>query len=219
MTALGSLGLAALLLASCASEETRGGLALRALGPKRWPGECRLVGLANGRTVQLSIRDVLGNPVQIGTPDRSKLTLVVFISRSSKDEAADLLQEIDDKLMDRPIETVAIVDVTKFAGILHRAASRQLRKSAQEARVKRRERREQRGVDASPAAVDRWHLVGDFSGANLDRFGVAREPAHPVAFVVGCSGAMLGPFHDAEALLAAVDQANGAQSARSTRGQ
>ena len=211
-----ALGLLPVVLMGCAHHGERENLAANAAPPRHYAGECQLVGLANGRTVQLATTDVLGRPVQLGTPGQARPTVVFFVSRTSKDEASELMQTVDDQIMTRPIDTVAFVDVTRYAGILHKAASWQLRKSAEEARVKRRQRREERGVDASAEAVDRWHLVGDFSGTELARFGVAREPAHPIAFVVGCSGAVLGPFHDADSLLAAVTLASGVRSARST---
>lgn len=155
--------------------------------------------------IELHVTDVLGKQVSVA----SKLpTVLIFMSRSAKDASSAFARAVDERLLDRPIESVGIVDVRKYGGLLRSLATKYLKRSAEDAKVKRRERREARGVDASPAAVDRWHLVGDFDGALFAQFGVEAEPKQPLAFVVDCGGALHGPYRDVDPLVAAVASAS-----------
>jgi hypothetical protein len=154
--------------------------------------------------VQLALRDVLGEAVALGAPEPALPTIVFFMSKRSQDEAAALVRTVDEQTLDRAIELVGVVDVQRYGGFWRRLAQSRLERSARDARARRTERRVARGVDASAAAVNRWHLVGDFEGALFTQFGVEREPSHPVAFVIDRGGALRGPFRDAVALVAAV---------------
>ena len=150
----------------------------------------------------LHLVDVLGHPVSLAAPAREP-TVLIFMSRTAKDASAAFARAVDERLLDRPIESVDIVDLRRYGGVLRGLATSYLRRSAEEARVRRRERREARGVDASPAAIDRWHLIGDFDGSLFARFGVGAEPKQPLAFVVDRAGALHGPFHDVDPVVAA----------------
>jgi len=154
--------------------------------------------------VQLALEGALGDAVHLGPPAQSRATIVYFMSRRAKDESAAFAQAVDETLLNAPVESVAIVDLRRYGGILRRLASAHLRKSADQALARRRERRLACGLDASAEYVNRWHLVGDFDGSLFDRFGVAPEPAHPLAFVLDCQGGRHGPFRDVASLLAAV---------------
>ncbi|HEX6837279.1 MAG TPA: hypothetical protein VF334_11935 [Polyangia bacterium] len=154
--------------------------------------------------VELHVVDVVGERVDVA-PDAAAPTVLIFMSRRAKEASSAFARTVDERLLDRPIEEVGIVDVRPYGGILRRLATSLMRSSVTEARAHRRERREARGVDASPAAVDRWHLVGDFDGALFRRFGVEAEPAQPVAFVIDRAGALHGPFRDVDAVVAAVE--------------
>lgn len=150
--------------------------------------------------------DVLGAAVALPAPSREP-TVLIFMSRAAKDASSAFARSIDEKLLDRPIESIGIVDVRKYGGILKRMATSYLKRSAEEAKVRRKERRVAAGVDASPAAVDRWHLIGDFDGSLFTRFGVGTEPAQPLAFVLDGAGAVHGPYQDVGAVVAAVSAA------------
>jgi hypothetical protein len=185
----------ALLVAGCAGE--------KAPPPPRTPADVQRV---SGREIDLSLGDVLGRPVRLG--GQAPVAVVVFISRESKEESSELLRRLDERLLNAPIETVGIVDLRRYgSGLMRKIATRKLKQSAEDSRNRRRERREAKGSDASPANVDRFHLVGDFDGSIYSKFGVEEEPDHPVAYVVQRSGAVQGPYRDADSLAAAVGQA------------
>lgn len=150
----------------------------------------------------LRITDVLGNQVQLGAAPAP--TVLIFMSRTARAASATFARAVDERLLDRPIESIGIVDVRRYAGLLRRLATSYLVRSAKEAKVTRRERREAHGVDASERAVDRWHLVGDFDGSLFARFGIAAEPKEPLAFVVDAAGALHGPFLEVDKVVAAV---------------
>ena len=152
----------------------------------------------------LQLTDVLGHQLQLGAAHPSLPAVLIFMSRSAKDASSAFARTIDERLLDRAIESIGIVDVRRYGGILRRLATSYLVRSAEEAKVHRRERRQARGVDASPQAVDRWHLVGDFDGSLFARFGVAAEPKAPLAFVVDAAGDLHGPFHDVDTVIAAL---------------
>ena len=152
--------------------------------------------------VELHVLDVLGERVDVA-PDAPNPTVLIFMSRTARDASSLFARTVDERLLDRPVELVGIVDVRRYGGIFRGLATSRMRRSEEEARVARRQRRLAHGVDASPAAVDRWHLVGDFDGALFRRFGVEAEPAQPVAFVVDGAGELHGPFHDVDAVVAA----------------
>jgi hypothetical protein len=157
--------------------------------------------------------DALGEKVRLGTnPDRLT-TVVVLFSRSAAEDASDLIRQLDERLLNGPVQMVGVVDLRKYAHVFRSVAERQLKKSAAESRDRRRERRQKRGVDASPTFVDRWHVIGDFDGSLLLRFHVDPDPSVPVAYVVGSCGQVSGPFHDVEGTLRAVNHA----SSRSAR--
>jgi hypothetical protein len=156
--------------------------------------------------MHFTLEDVRGARVPVGAPEQQRTTIVIFMSRRCKDASNTFARVVDEKLLDGPVELVGIVDVHRYGGILKRVALSYMRKSAEEARVHRRQRRVARGVDASDRYVDRWHLIGDFDGALFARFGVAPEPAQPLAFVVDRSGAVHGPYRDVPSLLAAAAQ-------------
>jgi hypothetical protein len=156
------------------------------------------------------VTDALGEPVHLD--DRDLTTVIVFLSRGAADETADFVRQLDEQLLNRPVQMVGIVDLRKYS-VVRRIAQQRLKKSAEESRQKRRERRQKRGVDASDTFVGRWHVVGDFDGGLLARYGVSPEPQRPVAFVVGTCGARTGPLHQVAETLHAVNQA-AARSAR-----
>lgn len=154
--------------------------------------------------VQLSLEGVLGDAIRLGPPEQTRTTIVYFMSRRAKDESSAFARIVDETLLNAPVESVGIVDVRKYGGILRRVATSYLRKSADDARVHRRDRRVAKGVDSSPEFVNRWHLIGDFDGSLFARFGVEREPARPLAFVLDRAGGVQGPFADAPSLVNAV---------------
>jgi hypothetical protein len=162
--------------------------------------------VAEKKTVELRTEDALGAPVRLGA-GQERVTMVVLMSRESKDESAQLVRSFDEKLLNAPVESVGIVDMRKYGGIMRSIATSQLKKSASEARDRRRERREAKGVDASSTYVNRWHLVGDFDGELMKKFGVAANLDHPQAFVVDKDGGLHGPYRDLDGLMAAVDHA------------
>jgi hypothetical protein len=155
------------------------------------------------RRVSLSLTDVLGGPVRLGR-GQERVAVVVFMSKQSRYESAELLRRLDERVLNRPVDSIGVVDVSRYSGFVRGIAERRLRQSLVDGRAKRRERRLALGIDASAVLVDRWHLIGDFSGAVLDAFGVEREPEHPIAFVVDRSGAVRGPYRDLEPLLGAI---------------
>jgi hypothetical protein len=186
------------LLFACAPPPTRPQLLA---GPIQ-----KSIGCAEGPEVT----DALGQPVHLG--DRELTTVVIFLSRGAADEAADFVRQLDEQLLNRPVQMVGIVDLHKYS-VVRRLAQQRLKKSAEESRQKRRDRRKARGVDASDTFVGRWHVIGDFDGGLLARYGVSPEPSRPVAFVVGTCGGRVGPLHEVAETLRAVDQA-AARSAR-----
>jgi hypothetical protein len=154
--------------------------------------------------MHLSLQGVLGDAVSLGPPQQARTTIVYFMSRRAKDDSSAFARAVDETLLNAPVESVGIVDVRRYGGILRRLATSYLRKSADEALAHRRERRQAKGIDASPEFVNRWHLVGDFDGSLFSRFGVVSEPAHPLAFVLDRTGDVYGPFADVKSLLSAV---------------
>src|SRR5262245_5706997 len=68
-------------------------------------------------TVQLDVKDVLGAPVRLGN-NQERVSVVVLISRTSKDESSELLKGFDEKLLNSPVESVSIVDMRKYGGIM-----------------------------------------------------------------------------------------------------
>lgn len=154
--------------------------------------------------LRLTIEDVRGARVALGAPAQRRPVILIFMSRRARDASAAFARAIDERLLARAVESVGVVDVRPYRGLLRGLATRYLRRSAEEARVRRRQRRLAHRVDASPAAVDRWHLVGDFDGALFARFGVAPEPAAPLAFVVAPDGVVHGPYGDVHAVVTAV---------------
>jgi hypothetical protein len=159
---------------------------------------------ASPSKISRSCEGVLGDHVALGAPAQSRPTIVYFMSKRAGEESAKLAQAVDEQLLDARVEQVGIVDTHRYGGWLRAIAMGRLKKSAGDSRVRRRERRIARGADASPAEVDRWHLVGDFDDALFDLFGVEHEPAHPVAFVVDRSGSVSGPFRDVAAVVSAL---------------
>lgn len=162
--------------------------------------------VASAAPVELHVADVLGERVDVA-PHAHNPTVLIFMSRTAKDASSLFARTVDERLLDQPVELVGIVDVRRYGGIFRGLATSRMRRSEEEARVARRQRRLDHGVDASPAAVDRWHLVGDFDGALFRRFGVETEPAQPVAFVVDGAGELHGPFRDVDTVVAAATAA------------
>jgi hypothetical protein len=154
--------------------------------------------------LKVTIRDSLDERIELGAPLQQFVTIVLVTDPSAQDKTTTLFRELDERLLNAPVETVGIVDLRRYAGIARRWVEWRLRKAAGEARAARRTRRERRGVDASAPFVDRWHLVGDFSGELLARFG--GHGALPAAFVVDRCGTVRGPLRDATAVLAALAQ-------------
>jgi hypothetical protein len=167
-----------------------------------------------GDGLHLKVTDALGKPVALGAPDQERVTVVIFMSRSSKDEAAEFLGELDTKLLNDPVESLSVVDVRNFGGVMRGIASWQLKRAAADARDKRKQRRETGGLDASEEFIDRWHLVGDFDGKIMDKFGVAAEPQHPVAFVVDRCGVVGEAHRDVGELMAEVDHVVASKTSR-----
>jgi hypothetical protein len=188
------------------------GCALVACAPRapRLGGEIKRVA---GHCAVTEVTDALGEKVQLGNNPQSLTTVVVFISRSAADDAADLVRQLDERLLNGPVQMVGIVDLKKYGRVFRSIAERQLRKSAADSRERRRQRRQKRGVDASPTFVDRWHVIGDFDGSLLQRFHVDPEPSPPVTFVVGACGQVSGPFRGVDETVRAVNSA----SSRSAR--
>jgi hypothetical protein len=186
------------ILAGCATNPAHGKRNLVA-GPIQKHHRC-------DEGLRLKLTDALGDPVAIGAPEQARVTVVVFMSRSAKDEASDFLRELDQKLLNSPVESVGVVDVRKYGGVMRSVATWQLKRAAENSRAKRKERRQQQGLDASKEYLDRWHLVGDFDGKLLEQFGVEAEPQHPVAFVVDRCGTIGAPHRDVAGLMSEVDQ-------------
>ena len=162
-----------------------------------------------GSAVSLDLHDVLGERVALPAPARA--TVLFFMSRRAQDECNAFGRDIDEQLLDAPVESVAFVDVRRYGGWLRRLAESRMKKSALEAREHRRERRIEHGANASSDVVNRWHLVGDFDGALFSQFGVEGEPAHPLAFVLDRKGALRGPFREVRAVVEAVGDATRAR--------
>jgi hypothetical protein len=161
------------------------------------------VATAAANPVEIHVVDVLGAKVDVA-PQAHARTVLIFMSKRAKEASAAFARAVDERLIDRPIESIGVVDVRRYAGMLRGLATSYLRRSAEESKVKRRERRVARGVDSSPAAVDRWHLVGDFDGSLFTRFGVEAEPKEPLAFVVDTGGELHGPFREVDRVVAAL---------------
>jgi hypothetical protein len=191
------------ILAGCATNPAHGKRNLVA-GPIQKHHGC-----AEG--LHLKLTDALGEPVALGSPDQERVTVVVFMSRGAKEEASDFLRDLDQRVLHDPVDSLGVVDVRKYAGVMRSVASWQIKRAANDARAKRKERGEKQGLDASYPG--RWHLIGDFDGKLLEQFGVEAEPQHPVAFVVDRCGAIGAPHRDVNSLMAEVDQAV-AKSAR-----
>ncbi len=161
--------------------------------------------------VRLDVDGVLGEHVALGPPTQARTTILFFMSRRAQKESVAFGREVDERLLDAAVESVAFVDVRPYGGWLRRLAMSRLKQSATEAREHRRERRVAHGADASSEVVNRWHLVGDFDGSLFSRFGVESDLSHPIAFVLDRGGALLGPFHDVSGVLAAVGKATRAR--------
>jgi len=158
-----------------------------------------------GRASAFELRavDVLGRSVDASRGP----TVIFFMSKRCKEASAAFAKAVDERLLDQPVESVGVVDVRRYSGFLRGMCTSYLKRSAEESRVKRRERRQARGVDASQTAVDRWHLIGDFDGSLFERFGVGRDEKLPVAYVVDPKGKLHGPYRQAATVLSAVDRA------------
>lgn len=159
---------------------------------------------------ELRAVDVLGRAVDASRGP----TIFFFMSKRCKDASAAFAKAVDERLIDKPVEQVGVVDVRRYSGLLRSLCTSYLKRSTEESRVKRRERRQAKGVDASQAAVDRWHLVGDFDGSLFSRFGVEAEPKQPLAFVVDAAGTLHGPFRDVEPVVAAVSSPSATPAGR-----
>jgi hypothetical protein len=195
--------LALSLFVGCANPSSSGRLA----GPIQKSGACS--------ERRFDVKDSLGESVALGSNEEQLTTVVVLLSRGASDEASLFIRQIDERLLNAPVQIIGIVDLHRYGGVLARSlAERSLKKAAADSREKRRKRREQQGVDASPTFVNRWHVIGDFAGKLLARFGVSPEPPEPVAFVVTPCGQIRGPFHDVNATLAAVGHPVPAKTAR-----
>jgi hypothetical protein len=162
---------------------------------------------ARAASLSLAVEGVLGDAVALGPPRQSRTTVLLFMSRRAQDECARFGRELDERTLGAVLESVAVVDVHRYGGLLRRLALSRLRKSAEEALARRRERRQARGADASDQAVRSWHLVGDFEGSLFSRFAVALDPEHPIAFVLDKRGLVRGPYRDVPAVLAAIADA------------
>jgi hypothetical protein len=166
---------------------------------------------------RFDVKDSLGESVSLGSNEEQLTTVVVLLSRAASEEASQFIRQIDERLLNAPVQIVGIVDLHRYSGALSRSlAERSLRRAANDSREKRRQRRQKQGVDASPTFVNRWHVIGDFAGKLLARFGVQPEPPEPVAFVVNSCGQVRGPFHDVNATLAAVGHGVPAKTARTS---
>jgi len=119
----------------------------------------------------------------------------------NNEQSAAFARTIDEQLLNRPIEIVGVVDVRRYAGLTRPLALTYLRRSARDGREHRRARRVERGIDASPLVVNRWHLVGDFEGALFSQFGVERDPPAPIAWLVDRLGVRHGPYREVGPLL------------------
>jgi hypothetical protein len=165
--------------------------------------------------LRLTFNDALGEPVHLGAPGQERVTVVVVMSRSAKNEDAEFLRELDEKLLNGPVDFVGIVDVRKYGGAFVRGiAERKIKQGEKDARAGRRKRREDRGVDASEEYVNRWHLVGDFEGDLLTHFGIDEEPDRPVAFVLDRCGRVGAAHYEVSGVLAAVAHAQPRRAAR-----
>jgi hypothetical protein len=153
--------------------------------------------------VRMAFADVLGESVRIGSPDQPRSAILFFMSRRSKDVSTEFARAVDERLVAAQVDSIAIVDVRRYGGLLRGLALSRMRKSEVESREHRRVRRLAHGVDASPEVVSRWHLIADFDGSLFTRFGVEAEPSRPIAFLVDPSGSLRGPYTDADALCAA----------------
>lgn len=178
--------------------------------PERAP-----VDVPPARTVQLTADDVLGEKVRLGA-DQPRLAVVFLLARECRDESADLARGVDEQLLSSPIDQIGIVDMRAYSGTLRSLATWQLKRSALEGRTRRKQRREQHHVDASPGEVDRWHLVGDFDGALFKRFGIDPHLPHPLAFVVERDGVLRGPYRDVASVVGEVQRAFGSAASRRT---
>jgi hypothetical protein len=154
--------------------------------------------------VHLAVDDVLGERVVLGAPEQARATIVFFMSRRAQEAATAFARAVDEQLLDRPVEHVSIVDVQRFGGLLRSIATARLRTAATDARARRRARRVAAGCDSSDGVVNRWHLIGDFDGSLFGRFGVGRDPAKPLAYVVDRAGAVHGPYFDAASVTSAI---------------
>jgi hypothetical protein len=157
--------------------------------------------------LHLAIPGVLGDAIALGPPEQAHTVILFFMSRRAQDECATFGREIDERTLDADVESVAIVDVHRYGGLMRSLALSRLRQSAQASLARRRSRRQARGIDLSNGAANRWHLVGDFDGSLFSRFNVAPDPQHPIAFVLDRRGALHGPYSDSKAVVAAVDEA------------
>jgi hypothetical protein len=197
------------VLAGCATSQATQGKRNFVAGPIQKHGGCE--------GLHLKMTDALGGSVALGSPDQERVTVVVFMNRDNKDEAADFLRDLDKKLLDEPVDSLGVVDVRKYGGVMRSVANWELKRAAERSRAKRKERREQQGRDVSKDELDRFRLVGDFDGKVLEQFGVGAEPKQVVAFVVDRCGAIGSPHHDVESLMAEVNQTVAKSASRSAR--
>lgn len=176
----------ALLLAACAG----------APAPRQVAGSIPPSRHVERPTVRLAVDDVLGRAVRLGAPQQQRVTVVFLMSKDARDESAALGRAVDEQLLDAPIDQISIVDLSELSSFVRPMARSSMRKAAATVRDTRRRRREEHHVDASDAAVDRWHLVGDFDGALLARFEIEPGLEKPLAFVVAPTGEYYGPYTD-----------------------
>jgi hypothetical protein len=171
------------------------------------------------RVVRLSANDVLGEPVRLGPGTHAPVTVVFFVSHKSEKQSEQLATEVDQKLSDRPLARVTVVDAHKYNGILKGEATKRLKKAAEKTRLQRQKQLAERPARASRKSVDRWYLVGDFDGSWFNAFGLPRDTPLPVAFVVARSGTLSGPYREATAVAAAASgRKTGARHARTPSG-
>jgi hypothetical protein len=160
-----------------------------------------------GPATPVALKGVLDEPVALGPPQQARTTILFFMSRRAREACSTFGGAVDERLLDVAVESVGIIDVRPYAGWMRPIATSRLRREAEAARERRRQRRIARGVDASAEVVNRWHLIGDFDGSLFARFGVQAEPERPLAFVLDREGRLRGPYDDVSTLVAVVAEA------------
>src|SRR5437016_3890019 len=78
--------------------------------------------------LHLWLTDALGDPVVLGAPDQRRVTIVVFMSRGAKEEAAGFLRTLDEKLLNGPVESLGVVDLRKYGGLTRDLAQWRLKR-------------------------------------------------------------------------------------------